>query len=45
MATRTLESRLERMSVQDENDPADGTKHYSKSKVRAFAVDRKLIRS
>src|SRR3954467_4670612 len=32
MATRTLESRFERMSVNDENDPGDGTK-YQKSKV------------
>jgi hypothetical protein len=32
MATRTLESRFERMSVNDENDPGDGNK-YQKSKV------------
>jgi len=32
MATRTLESRFERMSVNDENDPGDGNK-YLKSKV------------
>lgn len=33
MATRVLESRFERMSVNDENDPGDGSK-YQKSKVR-----------
>ncbi|KND95198.1 Serine/threonine-protein kinase ark1 [Tolypocladium ophioglossoides CBS 100239] len=33
MATRTLESRFERMSVQDESDPANGTKPDSKSKT------------
>jgi aurora kinase len=32
MATRTLESRFDRMSVNDENDPGDGMK-YQKSKV------------
>jgi aurora kinase len=32
MATRTLESRFERMSVNDENDAGDGSK-YQKSKV------------
>jgi aurora kinase len=32
MATRTLESRFELMSVNDENDPGDGTK-YQKPKV------------
>jgi hypothetical protein len=32
MATRTLESRFEHMSVNDENDPADGNK-YQKTKV------------
>lgn len=32
MATRTLESRFEHMSVNDENDPGDGNK-YPKSKV------------
>ena len=32
MATRTLESRFERMSVNDENDPNDGSK-YQKTKV------------
>ena len=34
MATRTIEARFERMSVNDENDPiGDGSKLYSKSKV------------
>lgn len=33
MAARTLESRFERMSVNDENDPGDGSKHYQKTKV------------
>ena len=34
MATRTIEARFERMSVNDENDPlGDGSKMY-KSKVR-----------
>lgn len=33
MATRTLESRFERMSVNDENDLGDGGKAYQKSKV------------
>ncbi len=32
MTTRVLESRFERMSVNDENDPGDGSK-YQKSKV------------
>jgi aurora kinase len=32
MATRTLESRFEHMSVNDENDPIDGNK-YQKTKV------------
>jgi hypothetical protein len=34
MAARALESRFERMSVNDENDPGDAGKLYSKSKVR-----------
>lgn len=33
MATRTLESRLEHLTVNDENDPCDGSKHYSKTQV------------
>ncbi|ORY59097.1 kinase-like domain-containing protein [Pseudomassariella vexata] len=35
MASRTLESHFERMSVNDENDPCDGTKLYQKSKMTA----------
>lgn len=35
MSVRTLETRLETMSVQDENDLGEGTtKLYSKSKVQ-----------
>lgn len=34
MATRTLESRFERMSVNDENENGDGSKYYPKPKVR-----------
>ncbi|EGR52792.1 uncharacterized protein TRIREDRAFT_53402 [Trichoderma reesei QM6a] len=33
MSVRTLETRLETMSVQDENDLGEGTKLYSKTKV------------
>lgn len=33
MATRTLESRFEHISIQDEIDAGDGTKLYSKAKV------------
>ncbi|OHF02593.1 hypothetical protein CORC01_01989 [Colletotrichum orchidophilum] len=33
MATRTLESRFERMSVNDENEPVDGGKLYSKTQT------------
>ncbi|KAM0274986.1 hypothetical protein ACHAQH_007676 [Verticillium albo-atrum] len=35
MATRTLESRFEHMTVNDENDPGDGTKIYSKQQTVA----------
>ncbi|KAL8419608.1 hypothetical protein RB594_002700 [Gaeumannomyces avenae] len=35
MASRTLESRFERMSVNDENDPDNGGRTYQKSKVMA----------
>ncbi len=39
MAVRAIESRLERMSVNDENEPANGGGVFHKSKVRnAFAV-------
>lgn len=34
MSVRTLETRLETMSVQDENDLGEGTRLYSKTKVR-----------
>ncbi|KFA63500.1 hypothetical protein S40285_00291 [Stachybotrys chlorohalonatus IBT 40285] len=37
MATRTLESRFERMSVADENQ-ADGTTHFSKAKTMASST-------
>jgi hypothetical protein len=37
MATRTLESRFEHLSVNDENDPNDGTK-YQKSKVNTAST-------
>ena len=33
MATRTLEARFEHLTVNDENDPSDGTQLYPK-KVR-----------
>jgi len=33
MATRAIEARFERMSVNDENDPGDGSKLYAKVKV------------
>ena len=36
MATRTLEARFEGLTVNDENDPGDGGKLYTKTKV-AFA--------
>ncbi|KAL6868062.1 Pkinase domain-containing protein [Trichoderma novae-zelandiae] len=35
MAVRTLETRFETMSVQDENDVGEGTKLYTKTKVTA----------
>lgn len=34
MATRTLEARFERMSVNDENDPGENARLYQKPKVR-----------
>lgn len=34
MAARTLESRFERLSVRDENEPVEGSKLHLKSKVR-----------
>lgn len=33
-ATRTLETRFERMTVQDENGAAESSKLYAKGKVR-----------
>ena len=38
MATRALEARFERMSVNDENDPGDGSRMYQKTKVRSDPV-------
>jgi aurora kinase len=40
MATRTLETRFERMSVNDENDPGDGTKVYEKTKASCISRQR-----
>jgi hypothetical protein len=37
MANRALESRFAQMSVNDENDPGDGSKAYLKSKVENTA--------
>ncbi|PTB67433.1 Pkinase-domain-containing protein [Trichoderma citrinoviride] len=37
MSVRTLETRLETMSVQDENDLGEGTRLYTKTKVTASA--------
>ncbi|KAM7201008.1 Serine/threonine-protein kinase ark1 [Naviculisporaceae sp. PSN 640] len=42
MATRTLEARFERMSVNDENDPGDGTRLYTKSKTAATSTTTAL---
>jgi aurora kinase len=39
-AARALEARFERMSVNDENDPGDGGKHYVKAKVSTTALSR-----
>lgn len=36
MSTRVLESRFERMSVNDENDPGDGSKYKSKVRTGRF---------
>jgi aurora kinase len=43
MATRGLESRFERLSVNDENDPGDGSKAYQKSKVIAVIYNNDQI--
>ncbi|KAK3313437.1 kinase-like domain-containing protein [Apodospora peruviana] len=47
MATRTLESRFERMSVNDENDPGDGqqSRLYQKSKAIATSSTTALSHS
>ena len=42
MSVRTLETRLETMSVQDENDLGDGTRLYTKTKVRAVSTAKTL---
>ena len=34
MAIRTIESRLEQLSVNDENEPSNGGNRYQKSQVR-----------
>ena len=39
MAIRTIESRLERMSVNDENEPANGGNMYPKPKVGVCIQD------
>lgn len=38
MAIRALESRLERMSVNDENEPTNGGSIYQKPKVNSTPV-------
>ncbi|EOO04382.1 putative aur protein kinase protein [Phaeoacremonium minimum UCRPA7] len=45
MASRTLEQRFERMSVNDENDPGDGTRLYTKSKGIATSTVTQLSQS
>ncbi|KAJ9155079.1 Serine/threonine-protein kinase ark1 [Pleurostoma richardsiae] len=45
MATRTLEARFERMSVNDENDPGDGTRLYQKAKGAATVTTTQLSHS
>ncbi|KAM7223598.1 hypothetical protein V8F06_001072 [Rhypophila decipiens] len=45
MATRTLEARFERMSVNDENDPGDGTRIYTKTKTAASSTTTALPHS
>lgn len=39
MASRTLETRFERMTVQDENDHGEGTRLYAKGKVSKQPAD------
>ncbi|KAF4454575.1 AUR protein kinase [Fusarium austroafricanum] len=44
MATRTIEARFERMSVNDENDPlGDGTKLYSKAKTAVSSTTSQSV--
>ncbi|KAK3333524.1 kinase-like domain-containing protein [Cercophora scortea] len=45
MATRTIEARFERMSVNDENDPGDGTRLYQKPKTTASTTTSQLPHS
>ncbi|OAQ70401.1 serine/threonine-protein kinase Eg2 [Pochonia chlamydosporia 170] len=42
MASRTLETRFERMTVQDENDHAEGAKHYVKGKTIVTSASGQL---
>ncbi|KAK3357706.1 kinase-like domain-containing protein [Lasiosphaeria hispida] len=42
MATRTLESRFERMSVNDENDPGESQRVYQKSKTNVSTTVSQL---
>lgn len=42
MATRTLEARFERMSVNDENDPGENARLYQKTKVCSSARARTM---
>jgi hypothetical protein len=42
MAARMLESRFERMSVNDENEATDSLKHYTKAKVDYSVTPRFL---
>jgi len=39
MATRVLESRFEHLSVNDENDPGEGSKYKSKVCCNAFILE------
>ncbi|KAH8889546.1 serine/threonine-protein kinase [Thozetella sp. PMI_491] len=45
MAGRTLEARFERMSVNDENDPGDGSRMYQKAKGIASSTTSALSHS
>ncbi|CAM1505546.1 Fc.00g111830.m01.CDS01 [Cosmosporella sp. VM-42] len=44
MATRTIEARFEQMTVNDENDPGDGSKHY-KTKMIATSSSAQIAHS